>query len=608
MKVRPERKAKQHDGETGTSPNGQRSSRASDSEAERAATDRERRALQDARKQRLQSAGGSDSGRRAVTSKSAKVAPKRRKKAGKKKKRIKKRWFDALFSVRGLLLFALALWLAGFMRIFIHSHNHVLAQQPTPGNAKTGSTAAQQQVIDAKKIATARQLDAQVVNSIAPAANIAAAPAAPAAASHAATTTVAAAAPVLAVPATPAPTPTTPVPSPAVTKPKAAGIAGLFKSVLHSMEITRGAAVAAVDKSVLPTTPTLAAVAAVVMTPEVEKDLVIPRLKLDNKQDLAGTFKEQPEPVDLCKPREKRVIVYKKELFPPSVYQPKDPKQRFNNGGPAGELVLFWSVLHGLKYLAGVDTVLIANMTHLKQALADPYSLIFLDEYGMDDLKKMAGPKWKDTKCRLRFMDFWGTPSNQNHEGLNQEQFLVPYPDRSRIFGNYFIGLLPALQQMDTNSKKDCTHFVESPLTVKPKKNQGVLYGKLDRYFTVHLKLIEALAKVAELHAVIAKEQMKSPQLRATFVKAKVVNHGFLSKEKWIEILEQVQPSRRAVPPPRSFPLRAPAHSPPSPFSTPSTPLPPLRSFYLPTSSRFPHSAVCVHYRIRGPYPRAHST
>jgi hypothetical protein len=103
-----------------------------------------------------------------------------------------------------------------------------------------------------------------------------------------------------------------------------------------------------------------------------------------------------------------------------------------------------------------MDDVLVAVVQSLAQLRAQlraehgEDTFFFMDEYGLDDVKKVLretgdytsefSDKWK---CRFRFLDFWGTPIAQNHEKFPQQAFLVPYPNKARPWGNYFLVRVP---------------------------------------------------------------------------------------------------------------------------------------------------------------------
>ena len=175
-----------------------------------------------------------------------------------------------------------------------------------------------------------------------------------------------------------------------------------------------------------------------------------------------------------------------------------------HKGGPAGELMLFWSVIKGLNSMEGVSVDVMKSLPNLKATLAKPaddFTFLFIDQYGLDDVKAASKPAFSQWKCRLRLLDFWGTPPNQNHEKLNPLQLLVPYPHYARLWGNYFLGFLPAtelmaLKQHDKPCGLDRSQDSGWQWKPKPAQKQGVLYGKMDKYFKRSESLIKAIAKL----------------------------------------------------------------------------------------------------------------
>ena len=105
-------------------------------------------------------------------------------------------------------------------------------------------------------------------------------------------------------------------------------------------------------------------------------------------------------------------IVFKKELFPFKEFHARDPKMQHDKGGPAGELVLFWSLIHSMRQMDDVSVTVPKSLAQLREAVMsknNDNTFLFLDEYGLDDLKRILTPlgTYESWKCRLRFLDFW---------------------------------------------------------------------------------------------------------------------------------------------------------------------------------------------------------
>ena len=101
-------------------------------------------------------------------------------------------------------------------------------------------------------------------------------------------------------------------------------------------------------------------------------------------------------------------------------------------GGPMGELGLFTSTMLAL-------TALSVNLTFLTDPLHESalvkvlpyylrYDIILMDTYSSDLMQRLGYLSRPDFLCRLRALDYWGTPSRQNSWKLPQlEQYLVPF-------------------------------------------------------------------------------------------------------------------------------------------------------------------------------------
>lgn len=95
----------------------------------------------------------------------------------------------------------------------------------------------------------------------------------------------------------------------------------------------------------------------------------------------------------------------------------------------------------------------------LRDALLAPYDILITDQYGIDTVKRHM-QDFDSTKCRLRLLDAWGTPPEQNHDKLHLRQYLV----LNRNPWNEWIG-------MPINISGD-------PVEPPERKNQVVLWGK----------------------------------------------------------------------------------------------------------------------------------
>lgn len=110
----------------------------------------------------------------------------------------------------------------------------------------------------------------------------------------------------------------------------------------------------------------------------------------------------------------------------------KDTTDKAQQGGPMGELALFTSTMLALTALSANvtffawpegESALVSALAHYKR-----YDIILIDTYSsklMEDRGFMSQP---DFRCRLRALDYWGTPARQNSWKLpDLQQYLVPF-------------------------------------------------------------------------------------------------------------------------------------------------------------------------------------
>lgn len=90
--------------------------------------------------------------------------------------------------------------------------------------------------------------------------------------------------------------------------------------------------------------------------------------------------------------------------------------------------------------------------------LAQSFDIVVLDQYGLDDFQVTG--LLPEYTCKLRLIDAWGTPPEQNHMGLQLHQFWVLNPNP----WNYWIGFAVD-ESLD-------------PMPRPPRKPQILLWGK----------------------------------------------------------------------------------------------------------------------------------
>jgi len=163
-------------------------------------------------------------------------------------------------------------------------------------------------------------------------------------------------------------------------------------------------------------------------------------------------------------------------------------RERAKEGASMGELTYHKSVLRALRQLC-VEVVAAGSvdefMPHARALAADPasFDVILTDEYSLKSI--MSNTPFDVIKCKLRLMDVWGTPPNQNWHNLHTKQFLVPFP----------------MAPDGSEPWNAVTGYVLEPESLEPgtKKNQGYVWGKEQRYFKNHRELLRRIAEQVPL-------------------------------------------------------------------------------------------------------------
>jgi hypothetical protein len=101
-------------------------------------------------------------------------------------------------------------------------------------------------------------------------------------------------------------------------------------------------------------------------------------------------------------------------------------------GGPMGELGLFTSTMLALTAMAAKVTFLAhpQGEAAMRDAMEhyDEYDIILIDTYSAEILERGGHLRNPDVLCRIRALDYWGTPDRQNSWKLpNLRQYLVPF-------------------------------------------------------------------------------------------------------------------------------------------------------------------------------------
>lgn len=214
----------------------------------------------------------------------------------------------------------------------------------------------------------------------------------------------------------------------------------------------------------------------------------------------------------------RKVLVFKENF--------SEVSKRANEGKtPGGELCMFRSLLKALAWLEEeVQYRVVETNEELEKLVKvtplSAFDAIFYEQYGLDALRKFNATSDPRVRCRLRAIDFWGTPPEQNHFKLNLKQFLVPYPNQWNSFLGFLVpSITPRRRQVRNES------VVASVL----------LHGKYAKYFVDHLPMIGKLAKRFTVYSTLPDHERKLVGLPSA-----VRNVGMLTKDKFMELLQQV--------------------------------------------------------------------
>jgi hypothetical protein len=214
-------------------------------------------------------------------------------------------------------------------------------------------------------------------------------------------------------------------------------------------------------------------------------------------------------------PQQQQLIEDQKVLVFIDDYQGRVEKAKA--GGPGGELKLFNSLMKSLP----MHYDFAQSQQDLSAFDVDSYPLIFMDQYGLDSLHSLVKPGDRSKVYdKLRLLDFWGTPPEQNHLKLDLKQFLVPYPNPWNFFLGFVIEPLPESPPKfsDQDSKIHC-----------------LLHGKESRYFYESGMMLKSLSDSGDFlfHSTVFDSSFHS---QYPFVEA----HGLLNSTAFRQLLFQV--------------------------------------------------------------------
>ena len=231
----------------------------------------------------------------------------------------------------------------------------------------------------------------------------------------------------------------------------------------------------------------------------------------------AATVSIPPAAAAASRRRRREVVVYRR------------PNVAHKTGGPAGEEVLFRSLITGLRNCDDVELTVSEDASAIAgilRTLGARLHMLFIDQYALDDVLPMRRsdmPLWRATiACRLRLLDYWGTPAKQNWWSLHMHQFLVPFENGYNFRLGFYVAPLPP------------------PRTER--KPQGVIWGKEQKYFVPHIDALRKLSETVQLVATVDASRMLSgggdSHMRDLFASS-IRNVGHLSQEGWRNLLQE---------------------------------------------------------------------
>lgn len=234
-------------------------------------------------------------------------------------------------------------------------------------------------------------------------------------------------------------------------------------------------------------------------------------------------------------------------------------------GGPMGELVLYHSILAALESLdelVGAGNVVLATSKNevveaLKELPWEAYDVVFTDQYSFSVLEDLGLFNLEADKCKYRFVDFWGTPPNQNSVCFHLHQYLTPYQNEwnQRIgydatasgstpkIVNDILGLPP---QPDSENIKDVMTLselyaaipvLEPRIKAANATKFAIVWGKETKYFAPYKTMLERAAATEGL-ALVATVEERSLRGR---VPSSVIPLGLLGKREWRSLLAHAQ-------------------------------------------------------------------
>ena len=187
-------------------------------------------------------------------------------------------------------------------------------------------------------------------------------------------------------------------------------------------------------------------------------------------------------------------------------------------GGPGGEIGMASSLVRGLARLGvGVRTVGSLRAFALGRALDAPLRALGLPApaYFVDAPALALARRYHilGTRSRVRLLEWFGRgPASARALGLAPAEVLLPYPDAKS--GGTFLGYMLADAHGRPFADRAAIRAHLRATRARPRRRQGILWGKEARYFTGPVaELVRLLAAVCPLHACVSDERGHRPGL-----------------------------------------------------------------------------------------------
>ncbi|KNC52336.1 uncharacterized protein AMSG_08305 [Thecamonas trahens ATCC 50062] len=221
-----------------------------------------------------------------------------------------------------------------------------------------------------------------------------------------------------------------------------------------------------------------------------------------------------------------KVLVYKHEY--------ENSLIKAEEGGPMGELALFHSLLdalHTSDLVADGGVFLASSPASLDAVLVDTpfdaFDVIFTDQYSFAVLESAGLFHLDLDRCRYRFVDFWGTPPNQNSVCFHLRQYLTPYANEWNA-PMFYDATVSGARTTDSAAKLVSQEDIDRELADLPPRF-ALIYGKDAKYFATARNAIASVARKIPLVSTARNARGRLPP--------GVITLGVVSKPAWRALL-----------------------------------------------------------------------